>query len=255
MCADPTQLGRALLEAALNLEVKNEWPVAVELLIFSHSSFTLACDVENIGQILNHARSLIDKLLLDQQWILITRLTTGIQRYTEMSYVFELLKEHDQFEYLLRKGMDRLPLLRQALLDFLRPNCLENRELFRLVALHFHMHAEVAGMWQDEANGLLKPIISQAFKSIIKTSKKPAGSPLPKTVDLSPAKKSSTSWSLEATNLPTSTSLPMLKAGPEIKKILTSAMHNLAHATEYFLQVSLAPSLLFRLVNKRCLLA
>lgn len=60
----------------------------------------------------------------------------------EMGYVFALLKENDQFEYLLRKGMDRLPLLRLALLDFLRPNCLENRELFRLVALHFHMHAE-----------------------------------------------------------------------------------------------------------------
>lgn len=59
-----------------------------------------------------------------------------------MGYVFALLKENDQFEYLLRKGMDRLPLLRLALLDFLRPNCLENRELFRLVALHFHMHAE-----------------------------------------------------------------------------------------------------------------
>ncbi|KAK4021130.1 hypothetical protein OUZ56_003057 [Daphnia magna] len=236
LCADPTQLGRALLQATLDLEENNEWPVAVELLIFSHSSFTLACDVENIGQILNHARSFIDKLLLDQQWILITRLTTGIQRYTEMSYVFELLKEHDQFEYLLRKGMDRLPLLRQALLDFLRPNCLENRELFRLVALHFHMHAEVAGMWQDEANSLLKPVISQAFKSILKTSKKPTGSPLPKTVESSPAKKSSTSWSLEPTNLPTSIDLPMLKASPEMKKIFTAAMHNLAHATEYFLQ-------------------
>jgi spatacsin len=157
-----------------------------------------------------------------------------------MSYVFELLKEHDQFEYLLRKGMDRLPLLRQALLDFLRPNCLENRELFRLVALHFHMHAEVAGMWQDEANGLLKPVIDLAFRSILKTNKKPIGSPLPKTVDSSPVKKSISNWSLEATvATSTTTILPMLKAGPEIKKVLTSAMHNLAHAAEYFLQVSI----------------
>ena len=228
------------MEAALNLVQNNEWPVAVELLIFSHSSFTLACDVENIGQILSQTRCFIDKLLLDQQWILITRLTTGIQRYTEMSYVFELLKEHDQFEYLLRKGMDRLPLLRQALLDFLRPNCLENRELFRLVALHFHMHAEVAGMWQEEANGLLKPVIDLAFRSILKTNKKPIGSPLPKTVDSSPVKKSISHWSLEATvATSTTTILPMLKAGPEIKKVLTSAMHNLAHAAEYFLQVSI----------------
>ena len=243
LCADPTQLGRALFEAALNLEQNNEWPVAVELLIFAHSSFTLACDVENIGQILSQARTFIDKLLLDQQWILITRLTTGIQRYTEMSYVFALLKEHDQFEYLLRKGMDRLPLLRQALLDFLRPNCVENRELFRLVALHFHMHAEVASMWQEEANSLLKPVIDQAFKSILRTSKKPVGSPMPKT-DSSPAKKSLTSWTLDA---PPATSLPMLKATPEVKKILTSAMHNLAHAAEYFLQVSLSDEVMIQL--------
>lgn len=235
LCADPTQLGRALLEAALKLEANNEWTVAVELLIFAHSSFTLACDVENIGQILSQARSFIDKLLLDHQWILITRLTTGIQRYTEMSYVFALLKEHDQFEYLLRKGMDRLPLLRQALLDFLRPNCAENRELFRLVALHFHMHAEVASMWQEEANSLLKPVIDQAFKSILKTTKKPIGSPSTKPVDSSPAKKSlSSNWQTEVTPTPT---LPMIKAGADVKKVLTSAMHNLAHATEYFLQV------------------
>jgi len=42
--------------------------------------------------------------------------------------VFQLLKDEDQFEYLLRKGMDRLPLLRLALLDFLRPDCAQNRE-------------------------------------------------------------------------------------------------------------------------------
>lgn len=81
---------------------------------------------------MNHTRSLISQLLTFQQWGLITRLLTGIQRYFEMGYVFTLLKENDQFEFLLRKGMDRLPLLRQALLDFLRPNCATNRELFRL---------------------------------------------------------------------------------------------------------------------------
>lgn len=80
LCADPTQLGRAILEAALDRRADNEWPIAVELLIFAHSSFTLACDVENIGTILTHARSFVDNLLVEEQWLLITRLTTGIQR-------------------------------------------------------------------------------------------------------------------------------------------------------------------------------
>lgn len=152
----------------------------------------------------------------------------------EMTYVFTLLKEHDQFEYLLRKGMDRLPLLRLALLDFLRPNCAENRELFRLVALHFHMHAEVAAMWQEEAESILKPIVDLAFKSILRAAKKPVGTPSPKTVDSSPAKnKSSTSLFVE----PVAVTVPMLKASQESKRGLTSAMQNFAHSAEYYLQV------------------
>ena len=152
-----------------------------------------------------------------------------------MDYVFALLKEHDQFEYLLRKGMDRLPLLRQALLDFLRPNSAQNRELFRLVALHFHMHAEVADMWQEEADAILKPITEQATKSIVRTPVKTSpGSPSSsKTSESSPARKASSSLLSELTN----SALPMLKSNAETKKSLSSAMQNLAHAAEYYLQV------------------
>lgn len=154
----------------------------------------------------------------------------------EMGYVFALLKEHDQFEYLLRKGMDRLPLLRLALLDFLRPNCVENRELFRLVALHFHMHAEVAAMWQEEADAILKPMIEQASKSILRTPVKSSpGSPSPKAIESSPVRKSAVSSAL-LTEL-ANTAVPMLKSNSETKKNLSAAMQNLAHAAEYFLQV------------------
>ena len=72
---------------------------------------------------------------------------------------------------------------------------------------------------------------------------------MPKT-DSSPAKKSLTSWTLDA---PPATSLPMLKATPEVKKILTSAMHNLAHAAEYFLQVSLSDEVMIQTLNNLCL--
>ena len=110
LCVDPTwtaMLGSRLLESALDLERKNEFPIAVEAVIFSHSCFTLISDVEKISQILNHTRSFISQLLAIGQFGLITRLLTGVQRYREMNYVFSLLKENDQFEFLLRKGMDR----------------------------------------------------------------------------------------------------------------------------------------------------
>ena len=63
LCSDHTrELGLALLEASLEHEQDGQQDAAmvVELLIFAHCSFTLACDVENIGVILNRARLLID---------------------------------------------------------------------------------------------------------------------------------------------------------------------------------------------------
>ena len=91
--------------------------------------------IYDVGMELIQARRLVDRLCADEEWLLMTRLLTGIQRYTEMNYVFVLLKEKDQFEYLLRRSMDRLPLLRTALLDFLRRNCPQDTELFRMVGL------------------------------------------------------------------------------------------------------------------------
>ena len=53
LCSDVTgALGSALLDAALEAWRAEELAVAIELLIFAHSSFTLACHVENIGVIL-----------------------------------------------------------------------------------------------------------------------------------------------------------------------------------------------------------
>ena len=191
------------------------------------------------------ARLLVDRLCADEQWMLMTRLLTGIQRYSEMNYVFVLLKEKDRFEYLLRKGMDRLPLLRTALLDFLRRNCAHDTELFRMVfplfflfhpllsfrfthrirlrlqvALHFHMHTEVAGMWRREAQSILQPIIDSASAVSVKVSASPIRRP------------SSSGESVEGV-----TSIPMLKVTPELKERLTSAMHSMAHSAEYYLQV------------------
>ena len=53
LCADPVWtalLGTRLLEAAIELERSNEFPIAVEAIIFSHSCFTLISDVEQISR-------------------------------------------------------------------------------------------------------------------------------------------------------------------------------------------------------------
>ena len=98
LCSDHTrELGLALLEASLEHEQDGQQDAAmvVELLIFAHCSFTLACDVENIGVILNRARLLIDRLRVDKQWQLITRLLTGIQR---CKFLFKQIRNSWKFK-------------------------------------------------------------------------------------------------------------------------------------------------------------
>ena len=125
------------------------------------------------------------------------------------------------------------------MLDFLRPNCATNRELFRLVGLHFHMHHEVAALWKEEAENLLKPIVSEALSSIVRTTRKGTGSStsstLSKNVESSPVKKSTTG--LGDTTPLAYTTIPMLKTSVELKKNLNFAMGNYVHAAEYFVQV------------------
>ena len=36
------------------------------------------------------------------------QLLTGVARYSEMTFIFDLLKEHDQFELLFGKGMEKV---------------------------------------------------------------------------------------------------------------------------------------------------
>jgi hypothetical protein len=45
--------------------------------------------------------------------------------------------------------------------DFLKKNCVDKSELFRLVALNFHLYDEVALLWEEEAiQGVLPPFFS-----------------------------------------------------------------------------------------------
>lgn len=74
------------------------------------------------------------------------RLLIGVGRYSEMSYIIDALREHDQFEQLLGRGSDprgRETGLDRALLHYLRSKYPEDTETMRLVALHFLLYSEV----------------------------------------------------------------------------------------------------------------
>lgn len=104
-------------------------------------------------------KTAINHLVTLRSWKLIVRLLTGVGRYTEMRYVFHVLKENDQFEYLLSKGSKKDNNLKNALLTYLRKFCPDNRELYKLVALHFALFSEVALLWEREAQSVIKNLI------------------------------------------------------------------------------------------------
>jgi len=152
LCSDPSILGCKLLEitekrcqgnVCLSLEV--------ELCIRAHSCFTIACHVEGITRALYKARRLSYELTKASEFQLMISLLTGIGRFSEMTYIFDILREHHQFELLFRKGMEKIPDLKMALLDYLKRCYPADTETFTMVALHFSMYREIAEMLENSA--------------------------------------------------------------------------------------------------------
>ncbi|CAG9762324.1 unnamed protein product [Ceutorhynchus assimilis] len=140
----------------------SEMSLVVELLIAAHSCFTADCNMEGISTILKKCRKVISHLLNVRSWKLIVRLLTGVGRYTELNFVFEILKENDQFEFLLSKGSKRDERLKLACIEYLKKYCPQDKKLYELVAIHFNMYSDVAMVWEREAQKFLKYLLDLA---------------------------------------------------------------------------------------------
>nr|XP_023027706.1 spatacsin [Leptinotarsa decemlineata] len=137
----------------------SELALVIELLVISHDCFTADCNMEGISIILKKCQAVISHLLTLRSWKLIVRLFTGVGRYTEMNYVFQILRENDQFEFLLRKGSRKDNGLKAALLEYLKKYCPDNKELYKIVGLHFTLFSEVALLWEREAQSVIRNLI------------------------------------------------------------------------------------------------
>ncbi|XP_066152206.1 spatacsin isoform X2 [Euwallacea fornicatus] len=150
-------------QATADLDFKiSEMSLVVELLIASHSCFTADCNMEGISTILKKCRGVIDHLSKVLSWKLIVRLFTGIGRYTELNYVFDILKKNQEFEFLL-KGSKRDGQLKAACIDYLKKTCPQDKQLYEWVAIHFSMYSEVASIWEREANSYIKNLLAIAL--------------------------------------------------------------------------------------------
>ncbi|XP_075746689.1 spatacsin isoform X2 [Rhipicephalus microplus] len=149
LCNDPCLLGNFLLKArapsidavrhsfkALSLEV--------ELCVRAHNCFLEACSMEGISRVLHRCHRLTPYLVAGNHFNLLVSLLTGMARYSEMTYVFDLLQQHHRFELLFQKGMEKVPYLRVALLDYLKHRGCADTDLYSMLTLNFNMHREIA---------------------------------------------------------------------------------------------------------------
>jgi len=159
LCPDYSLLGNRLLDTASVLvsdRVSGTAPAGVlslevELLVRAHECHTLACNMEGIAAVLRHGRLLTSALAETKDYMLMVRLLTGVGRFNEMSYVFDTLFEHEHFELLCRRGIDKEKKLKVALLDYLRRQHPDDTDKYSMVAHHFSMYREIAQTLEETA--------------------------------------------------------------------------------------------------------
>nr|XP_033775670.1 spatacsin isoform X2 [Geotrypetes seraphini] len=164
LCADPTLVGIQTLEKLSSVPY-GELSCTVELLIFAHDCFTLTCHLEGISRVLQAARHLTSQHLApNDEYTLMVRLLTGIGRYNDMNYIFEILHRKHHFEVLMRKKLDSTGGLMTALLDYIKRCHPGDSEKHNMVALCFSMHREIGENHQAAALIQLKLIESQPWE-------------------------------------------------------------------------------------------
>ncbi|XP_037358287.1 spatacsin [Talpa occidentalis] len=168
LCQDRTLVGMKLLEKISSVP-HGELACTTELLILAHHCFTLTCHMEGIIRVLQAARLLTDNHLApNEEYGLVVRLLTGIGRYNEMTYIFDLLHKKHYFEVLMRKKLDPSGTLKTALLDYIKRCRPGDSEKHNMIALCFSMCREIGENHEAAACIQLKLIESQPWEDSLK---------------------------------------------------------------------------------------
>ncbi|XP_054498298.2 spatacsin isoform X1 [Agelaius phoeniceus] len=158
LCQDHTLVGMKLLDKISSVP-RGELSCITELLILAHSLFSLTCHMEGITRVLQAARLLTEEHLAPrEEYGLVVRLLTGIGRYNEMTYIFELLHQKHYFEVLMRKKLDPSGTLKAALLDYTKRCRPGDSEKHNMIALCFSMCREIGQNHEAAACTQLKLI-------------------------------------------------------------------------------------------------
>ncbi|XP_038186655.1 spatacsin [Arvicola amphibius] len=168
VCQDRTLVGMKLLDRIPSVP-HGELSCTTELLILAHHCFTFTCHMEGIIRVLQAARMLTDNHLAPkEEYGLVVRLLTGIGRYNEMTYIFDLLHQKHYFEVLMRKKLDPSGTLKTALLDYIKRCRPGDSEKHNMIALCFSMCREIGENHEAAACIQLKLIESQPWEESLK---------------------------------------------------------------------------------------
>uniref|UniRef100_A0A8C1YXW8 SPG11 vesicle trafficking associated, spatacsin n=1 Tax=Cyprinus carpio TaxID=7962 RepID=A0A8C1YXW8_CYPCA len=163
LCGDPNLVGTKLMDSIPTVPL-SELSCTVEILILAHDCFSLTCNMEGIVRVLQAARHLSHSHLAHGDgYGLLVRLLTGIGRYNEMTYIFDLLHQNHRFEMLLRKKVESNVRLKTALLDYIKRCLPGDSEKHNMVALCFSMRREIGENHEAAARTQLKIIESQPW--------------------------------------------------------------------------------------------
>nr|XP_054756524.1 spatacsin-like [Lytechinus pictus] len=172
ICKDPACLGTRLLDEAIQIahsDLSTTRPaltLEVELIIRAHDCFTLSCNMEGIASVLRASCDCCNALAQSEEFSLMVRLLIGVRRFSEMTYIFEILRANHQMDALLKKGAND-DKLKVALLDFLKRCDPPDTETYGIVALKFEMHREVASLLEQAARDRLKTLKSRTIDTNI----------------------------------------------------------------------------------------
>ncbi|XP_075063620.1 spatacsin isoform X2 [Mixophyes fleayi] len=164
LCPDPTLVGLNLLDHLETVPL-TELNCIIELLISAHECFSLTCHLEGIRRVLQACRHLTEMHLApNQEYSLMVRLLSGIGRYNDMVYVFDILHKSQHFEVLLRKQLDTKGGLQTALLEYIKRCHPGDSEKHNMTALCFSLHRDIGHNHEHAAKIQLRLIQSRPWE-------------------------------------------------------------------------------------------
>uniref|UniRef100_A0A8C5PHN2 SPG11 vesicle trafficking associated, spatacsin n=1 Tax=Leptobrachium leishanense TaxID=445787 RepID=A0A8C5PHN2_9ANUR len=164
LCPDPSLVGLTVLDILETVPLTDAQCI-IELLVAAHECFSLTCHLEGIRRVLQTCRYLIEMHLApNKEYSLMVRLLSGIGRYNDMVYVFDILHKNQHFEILLQKKLDTKGGLQTALLEYIKRCHPGDSEKHNMTALCFSMHRDIGRNHEHAALIQLKLIQSQPWE-------------------------------------------------------------------------------------------